>query len=350
MVLYLASGETLYIGGGILILMVILSYWMQSWWGMRVRNFVGIMGLVLMGVSCTPLPWVLYGGVAAGFVGWFVVWNRAGKNTRWKWVRTGTAVGLAVIVMAVMAMEWPHRNGQILLQEQHDHLTVIGDSISAGIGGGPTWPTIYAIKMGVRVKNLSRAGMVTGDAMAMAKQIGPEDTLVLVELGGNDLLMDVAAAEFERNLDRLLGAIAMPGRRVVMMELPLLPHKMLFGRIQRRLAEKYGVSLIPKRYFIQVLSGGGATSDGLHLSKAGAVKMGELVDRFVGQTLMRQSTSFPFSRPLRYHMLHHSLNWGVSWNGNSPLRNVFIFVSSPGNRRITRLCRSWQSGRNSGTT
>jgi len=191
---------------------------------------------------------------------------------------------LAVMVITAMALELPHRNGREIFGERHEHLTVIGDSISAGIGG-EAWPAIYAETTGVKVKNLSRAGMVVGDAMAMAKQVGPEDTLVLVELGGNDLLMDVPATDFQRDLDQLLQALrTSPPRRIVMIELPLLPHKILFGRIQRQLAKEHNVQLIPKRHFIHVLSGGDATTDGLHLSKTGATKMCELVDRFVGLT------------------------------------------------------------------
>jgi len=66
-----------------------------------------------------------------------------------------------------------------------------------------------------------------------------------------------------------------------MFELPLLPHWISYGRIQRQLARRYGVLLIPKRYFTQVLSGANATSDGLHLSQLGAERMAA----FVAQTL-----------------------------------------------------------------
>jgi lysophospholipase L1-like esterase len=62
-----------------------------------------------------------------------------------------------------------------------------------------------------------------------------------------------------------------------MFELPLLPHKIAYGQIQRRLAAKYGVWLIPKRYFTDVIGGANATSDGLHLSEIGSRRMAALV-------------------------------------------------------------------------
>jgi acyl-CoA thioesterase I len=62
-----------------------------------------------------------------------------------------------------------------------------------------------------------------------------------------------------------------------MFELPLLPDRIAYGRIQRRLALKYGVSLIPKRYFTDVIAGREATSDGLHLTYLGADRMAAVV-------------------------------------------------------------------------
>jgi lysophospholipase L1-like esterase len=72
-----------------------------------------------------------------------------------------------------------------------------------------------------------------------------------------------------------------------MFELPLLPHKIAYGQIQRRLATKYGVRLIPKRYFVGVIRGADATSDGLHLTNAGAHRMAALVARALSSVLKR---------------------------------------------------------------
>jgi lysophospholipase L1-like esterase len=70
-----------------------------------------------------------------------------------------------------------------------------------------------------------------------------------------------------------------------MFELPLFPHKIAYGQIQRRLAAKYGIWLIPKRCFIDVISGPNATLDGLHLSDAGAHRMAALVAHILSPVL-----------------------------------------------------------------
>jgi hypothetical protein len=64
-----------------------------------------------------------------------------------------------------------------------------------------------------------------------------------------------------------------------MFELPLLPNYIAYGQIQRRISRKYGVFLIPKRYFAGVLSGAAATTDGLHLSQIGTRRMATIVSQ-----------------------------------------------------------------------
>jgi lysophospholipase L1-like esterase len=76
-----------------------------------------------------------------------------------------------------------------------------------------------------------------------------------------------------------------PERTVVMFELPLLPNEIAYGQIQRRLASKYGVWLIPKRYFVQVIGGADATLDGLHLSQDGTRQMALLVAKVLSPLL-----------------------------------------------------------------
>jgi acyl-CoA thioesterase I len=113
----------------------------------------------------------------------------------------------------------------------------------------------------------------------------PQDTLILIEIGGNDLLSGTSSTEFSHALDSLLSSLSTPGRTLVMFELPLLPHKIGFGQAQRRLAAKYGVFLIPRHFFTQLLGGAHATSDGLHLSESGARRMSELVAKTLSPVL-----------------------------------------------------------------
>jgi lysophospholipase L1-like esterase len=144
---------------------------------------------------------------------------------------------------------------------------------------------LFSGSTGVGTKNLSQPGAQVADALDWTKKLNAGDTLVLIEIGGNDLIAGTPTADFDYELKGLLQACVRPGRTVVMFELPLLPHRIGYGRSQRRLAAKYGVILIPKRYLVQVLAGEGATSDGLHLSAAGARQMADLVSRALAPLL-----------------------------------------------------------------
>lgn len=125
----------------------------------------------------------------------------------------------------------------------------------------------------------------------MAGSITPEDRIVLIEIGGNDLLSGTASAEFEHNLELLLSKLIVPGRTVVMFELPLLPNRIVYGRIQRRLASKYGVWLIPKRYLAGVIGGADTTLDGLHLSHRGTRQMALVVSKVLSPLLKTSALS-----------------------------------------------------------
>ncbi|MCA1686457.1 MAG: acyl-CoA thioesterase, partial [Planctomycetia bacterium] len=65
--------------------------------------------------------------------------------------------------------------------------------------------------------------------------------------------------------------------RVILMELPLPPTYNRFGAIQRRLARRQGVLLVPKRVLLGVLEESGATLDSIHLTRAGHDRLAEAV-------------------------------------------------------------------------
>ena len=119
----------------------------------------------------------------------------------------------------------------------------------------------------------------------MAAKVAPEDLVILIEIGGNDLIAGMPSRQFGRSLEAILQKVTAPGRTVVMFELPLLPNRIACGQIQRRLAKKYGVWLIPKRYFTCVIGGANATSDGLHLLPEGTRRMATLVAQVLAPVL-----------------------------------------------------------------
>ena len=177
----------------------------------------------------------------------------------------------------------------MLKQGDYEVVYVIADSITAGIAvEEKTWPVLFRERHGVEVVDLSRGGDTVKTALHAVGRVTRSNALVIVEIGGNDFLSKrTPIAEFEKTLDELLTGLAVPGRRVVMMELPLPPLHNGYGMAQRRLAKRHGVVLIPKRHFANILAPDDATVDGLHLSQKGQDAMADMLWGIVGDAVKR---------------------------------------------------------------
>jgi acyl-CoA thioesterase-1 len=147
-----------------------------------------------------------------------------------------------------------------------------------------TWPRLLANADALIVHDLSRMEATAATAIKQCETIPADGGVVLLEIGGNDLLGSTPAEKFESDLGRLLDRVCAPDRIVLMFELPLPPLSNEYGRIQRRLAAEHGVVLIPKRVFVGVLTAGGATLDSVHLSRHGHELMASQVLRLLGRS------------------------------------------------------------------
>lgn len=212
--------------------------------------------------------------------------------------RIGTMLALLVLLLTLPVVEFLHRRMPLIEGVASEHLVVIGDFISSGLNSRVTpWPLVMQQVTGVAVKNLSQPGATMTDGLAMVDQVTTKDHLILIELGGNDLLAGEPSDAFARELEEVLAKLVARGRMILMFELPLLPDRISYGRIQRRLATKYGVSLIPKRYLVSVIRGPDATSDGLHLTDVGAHRMASLVMSILSPVLKTGSPRPPATHP-----------------------------------------------------
>jgi len=290
------SGQALFLGAGMILAAVaFLPRVGGGWKGAALAMFARI-GLILVILSAVPLSYWLY-ALAIGVTAVWLWYERKRDGTRRGreslpsddllssegsvsaktpdpvWLRRATAL----IWLGIIALELPYQFTPRLPPLGQPPLYIIGDSVTAGVGSSETnWPDLLPKQ--VEVRNLARVGATASMAVkSQANQLPAEGGLVLIEIGGNDLLGETTSAQFERDLNQLLSQIRAPGRTLVMFELPLPPLCNEYGRIQRRLAARYGVRLIPKRVFISVLAGGGATLDSIHLSEAGHQQMADSV-------------------------------------------------------------------------
>jgi lysophospholipase L1-like esterase len=138
------------------------------------------------------------------------------------------------------------------------------------------WPECWP-RTALRVVNLAVPGATTQSALAQVPRIAESNAVVLLEIGGNDLLDRKGAATFESHLEELVSVLRANGHAVAMFELPLFPFQNAFGRAQRAVAKRHAIALIPRRHFARVLGMENGTLDGLHLTQKGHDEMARRV-------------------------------------------------------------------------
>jgi acyl-CoA thioesterase-1 len=239
----------------------------------RVAMWCLLMGLISLSVSAAPLPiWAYAVMLLSIAAGWGA--SRFGANAA-----TATATS-AIALLGVGLHEARYQVMPVLTAVQDRRIAVIGDSITAGHGESDLtrkWPTILRDRHGVAVEDFSRAGATAGSAAKQLEQVPIDAAIVIVEIGGNDFLGGGSVEDFEAGLDALLKAVCKPGRQVAMFELPIPPLYERFGRVQRKLASRHGVALIPKRILLSVIEAADATVDSLHLTQRGHDEMAAVV-------------------------------------------------------------------------
>jgi acyl-CoA thioesterase-1 len=294
-VLYLASGDSFFLGAAVVILVLAVSPFLKLSWLQRLRNITFLLAVASMIVASPTFAWATDAVFLAFSVLWFVSWNRGQSPIL---LRTAVSLVLFVMTAILSTIEFSRRQMPQITGSPSDHLVVIGDSLSAGLGrAARAWPTFLEQATGIPVKSLAVPGATAADAETMAAEVATEDRILLIEIGGNDLFSGVSCSTFGQRLKSLLSRLATPGRTLVMFELPILPTQIACGRYQRQLAKTYGVFLIPKHYLIDVIGSPNATIDGLHLTEVGARRFAALVQKALSPLLRKgfatASQSFP---------------------------------------------------------
>jgi acyl-CoA thioesterase-1 len=293
--LHFASGGAFFTGIASLVAGMLAVAWGRHRFAPLLGRLFLLLGSFAIAMSATPLPLWAYGIWIASLLSWIVAqtWTTIARQ---KW-RVGARVGFIGCTLIAVVWELSYQLPPRVPAGRWHRLIVVGDSLSAEdfTEGGEPWPKLLKRDHGVDVDNLAFSGAQTASA---AKRVATEDfssALVVLEIGGNDLLGAVSADDFERGLERLLLLVCGHDNSVAMLELPLPPLYNGYGEVQRRLAGRYHVRLIPKRYFASVLVGSAATIDSLHLSAAGHQKMADMIWQIVSPALSDSALRIPHS-------------------------------------------------------
>ena len=270
------SGLAFFAGVGCMLAALAVSFGRWQGWS-RISTLAAILGIVLIVLSGTPLPMWFYGLAILLAAAWLIV--RRFRPDVWPRWRNGLCLSVALVWVGGAIFELRYQLLPDVTAVASRQLTLFGDSLSAGINERETnnWPQLLARSHDLDFSNYSRAGATVAVALRRANDASIKGGIVLLEIGGNDLLGSTPVEDFDRDLEALLKRVCQPGRQVVMFELPIPPLYNEFGRVQRRLAAQYQVLLIPKRVLIGELAGEGSTLDSIHLSAEGHKRMAESV-------------------------------------------------------------------------
>ncbi|CAN2532829.1 Esterase+TesA [Methylocapsa aurea] len=197
--------------------------------------------------------------------------------------RFGAALGAAIALAASIQGAPARSQPSVPLK-----LLILGDSLSTslgvpeGYGFGPVLARRLRVDgyRNVDIVNGSMAGDTTADAatrLASTPQNYDAD-VVIVELGGNDMLMQTDPAVVARNLDWIIDGYKKRGTRVViggMLSKPELGfvYNVTFDQIYPKLAARWGASLYP--FFLAGVFGHPALmqEDHIHPNAAGVERI-----------------------------------------------------------------------------
>lgn len=274
-VYHIVSGQVFFTGIALLVIAAFASTVSRPI-SSRVSVLAFLVGIIAVVVSSTAIPYWFYALAMLITLAWIA--SRYKKTWR-RWAPFAT---IAVWLIAGL-IEVPYHFTPSLHPAASRSLTIIGDSVTAGVGDGTseTWPSILARQHQLRVQDISHVGETAASALKRAKSNTITAPVVVVEIGGNDILGSTTSARFASDLDELLTYLVAPDRQIVMFELPLPPFCHEYGRVQRTVAAKHQVILVPKRVFLSVIAGNESTLDTIHLSQSGHQFMADCVWRLV---------------------------------------------------------------------
>ena len=181
LVYHIVSGQAFFTGVALLILAAVSSTRSRPIFR-RTTALSFLIGIIAVVVSSTAISYWWY--AAAGAI--TLVWIASRFKPDWR--RWSASAFVAVWLIAAL-IELPYHITPSLDPARTRTMTVIGDSVTAGVGGdetSETWPSLLARQHQIAVQDISHMGETAASALKRAKSQSIESSVVIVEIGGND--------------------------------------------------------------------------------------------------------------------------------------------------------------------
>jgi lysophospholipase L1-like esterase len=192
-------------------------------------------------------------------------------------------VVLAVVFLGAAGLaywHWPRSTPIVNAHPAGNQIIALGDSLTQGIGAtrGHDFVSALAQKIGRPILNGGVAGDTTADALARLKRdvLDRDPRIVIVFLGGNDVLRQIPVGQTFASLDQIVAQIQARGAMVVLVEVrpPTLAGS--YGREFKRLARRRGAVLVPN-VFRGIFLDPRMKSDQIHFNDAGYAVVAERI-------------------------------------------------------------------------
>lgn len=168
-------------------------------------------------------------------------------------------------------------------------VVALGDSLTFGYGGqGKDYPSALAQLTGWQIDNMGINGDTSADVLARLDDvITKSPKLVLLGIGGNDVLRKVNSADTKNNIIGTINQLTAKQIPVVLIAEPYFSVSALFGKasdnpIYKEVADELNVPLFENGWS-KILSDKELKSDQIHANGAGYVKFADMLFDYLGE-------------------------------------------------------------------
>lgn len=155
-------------------------------------------------------------------------------------------------------------------------VVALGDSLTFGYGAdkGQDYPSVLAKLTGWQIDNMGVSGDTTANVLdRLDAVVAKSPQLVLLSIGGNDVLRRVNASQTKANLVSIINQLQAKQIPVILIAQPHLSASALFGKasdnpVYKEVADELKVPLLEKAWS-KILSDDKLKSDQIHANGAG---------------------------------------------------------------------------------
>jgi lysophospholipase L1-like esterase len=248
--------------------------------------------LAVKGIYWTPAAITMGGLMAVVCLEWLVL-RRIRGTARFAPLAWGGVTALWA-VWALLAVDWyrPADGGRLKPLHPGRPVVCLGDSLTS-FG----YPASLRERLTIPVVDLGFDGLTTTAALKhLPALVAARPQVVVIELGGHDFLQGKTRAATKANLEKIIDCCRQCGAEVVLVEIPRgLVIDGFFG-LERQLARRRGLTLIPDTAIRNLVFFGPCappgmwmrpqsrlSDDGLHPNRQGNLMLADYVARALAQ-------------------------------------------------------------------